>query len=560
MGAVHRVDGTSVDITLPRSASTVSSAFGERIPLGEIGEFVVVDVGGVGIFGRLLEVSTPPKELQGLSPDDSLNAVHASGHIQLLSTLNLDGSYMRGVVRHPRIGDQVYSASDEVLAAIVSGVSRSDDGPADLMIDMGTLSSGDDVEVSVSASKLFGRHLAVIGATGAGKSWTLAHIMEEVARHKGRLILIDATGEFHSLGDLARHLSLGVTPDKPNGALKVCLPHYEFSEADRNAFLRPSGGSQLPKLRSAIRSLRLAHILGAGQSIVDEAGYIPKANQSRRAIIELERLHASALENQRSEFSLAHLPQQIAKECVYEHDRGNSTKFGDYSNNDIGYCNSLIARVHDMLQTEVIADVVNPAVETPSVLSEIHNWSIDRNAPPILRISLKNLAFSHYIREIVVNTIGRFLLTSARGGSYLDGPVVVMIDEAHQFFGQIIGDEFTSATLDSFDSIAKEGRKYALTICMATQRPGDLPASVLSQAGMMIVHRLADQRDRERVEQASTELDKSATKLLPSLVPGEGLLVGADFPVPLPIRVTPPTRKPSSRGPDFGKWRTAEGA
>ena len=142
----------------------------------------------------------------------------------------------------------------------------------------------------------------------------------------------------------------------------------------------------------------------------------------------------------------------------------------------------------------------------------------------------------------------------ARGGAFLGNPLVVAVDEAHQFFGKTVGDEFAQTQLDAFDLIAKEGRKYGLTICLATQRPGDIPAGVLSQAGMLLVHRLADRRDRERVEEACSELDSTATRLLPSLIPGEALLVGADFPVPLPVRVTPPASPPASRGPQFSAW------
>lgn len=554
MGVVHKVDGTSIEITLPRAATTVSSAFGERIALGEIGEFVVVDIGGLGIFGRLLEIHTPQRDIHEITPDSKHEIVNASGNIQLLSTLTLAGKYTRGVARHPRVGDHVYSASNDVLEAIVSGVSHSDDGTADVMMDMGTLSSGEGVPVSISASKLFGRHLAILGATGSGKSWTLAHLMEEVSGKQGKLLLIDATGEFHSLGAIARHVSLGLTADAPDQTTRVCLPHYEFSEADRNAFMRPSGGSQLPKLRAAVRSLRLAHVLGADHQIVNEDGLIPKSGRLRGPIISAERQYASIVEDPHAYFSLENLPKQIAQECIFDTDQKKSEYFGTWAMNDIAYCNSLIARVHDMLQTEVIADVINANDKTLSVLNEIDDWLDDPVGEPIFRISLKNLAFSHFIREIVVNTVGRRLLGQARRGDYLQKPLIVAVDEAHQFFGKTIGDDFTTATLDAFDSIAKEGRKYGLTICMATQRPGDLPAGVLSQAGMMVVHRLADKRDRERVEQASSELDQSATKLLPSLVPGEALLVGADFPVPLPVHLSRPARRPSSRGPDYGMW------
>ena len=108
------------------------------------------------------------------------------------------------------------------------------------------------------------------------------------------------------------------------------------------------------------------------------------------------------------------------------------------------------------------------------------------------------------MREIVVNTIGRHLLTSARAHRFQPTPLVVALDEAHQFFGQSVADEFVAASFDSFELVAKEGRKYGLVVCMATQRPGDLPAAVLSQAGMLLVHRLTERRDRERVEHAAS--------------------------------------------------------
>lgn len=483
--------------------------------------------------------------------------IRASGHVQLLATIELDGSYVRGIARYPRIGDSVYSANSDILRAIVAGVSARDGTSEELMLNLGVLATGEDVKVGISASKLFGRHLAVLGATGGGKSWTLAHLMEEVAESKGRLLLIDATGEFHALGDIAQHVSIGDRVDAPAVSINVTLPHREFSEADRNAFFRPSGGSQLPKLRAAIRSLRLAQHLGLEHDIVNERGLIPKMQRARRPIVSAERDNAAIMEDPNAPFDLKLLPDQILQECIFDHDRTDETRFGGWASNDVSYCNSLVARVHDLLQTQVVTAVVAQPEEdsSASVLAVIRSWFLDESAPPILRVSLRNLAFSHHLREIVVNTIGRHLLALARQGSFAQFPLVVAIDEAHQFFGKTIGDESTSAALDAFDSIAKEGRKYGLTVCMATQRPGDLPSGVLSQAGMLIVHRLTDQRDRDRVEQASSEVDHSGARMLPSLVPGEALLVGADFPLPLPVRITIPERKPFSSGPNFVAWQ-----
>ena len=112
----------------------------------------------------------------------------------------------------------------------------------------------------------------------------------------------------------------------------------------------------------------------------------------------------------------------------------------------------------------------------------------------------------------------------------------------------------TPEALDAFDLIAKEGRKYGLTICIATQRPRDIPEGVLSQMGTLIVHRLINDRDREVVERASGEIDRSAAEFLPTLAPGQAVIIGVDFPIPLTVQMTAPSAPPDSRGPDFQRY------
>jgi len=86
---------------------------------------------------------------------------------------------------------------------------------------------------------------------------------------------------------------------------------------------------------------------------------------------------------------------------------------------------------------------------------------------------------------------------------------------------------------------------------LATQRPRDLPEGILSQMGTLIVHRLTNDRDREIVERACGEIDRSASYFLPSLEPGEAALIGVDFPIPLTIQMGMPPDPPESTGPDY---------
>lgn len=188
----------------------------------------------------------------------------------------------------------------------------------------------------------------------------------------------------------------------------------------------------------------------------------------------------------------------------------------------------------------------------PDIIDEFMKNSNHR----VLRISLKYLSFSHNAREIVANAIGRCLLSLGRDGCFRKKPVVVALDEAHQFLDKSLGDENTRYPLDSFELIAKEGRKFSLSICMSTQRPRDIPEGVLSQMGTLMVHRLVNDRDREVVERASGDIDRSAAAFLPTLTPGEAVIVGVDFAIPLTIKVWEPEHPPDSKGPDYQAYWT----
>lgn len=556
LGAIYQVEGSFADVTFAAAEKLPRAHFGEYLGRGEVGEFVIVDVGGSGAFGRLLRVSAT-SNLDALTQQDS--SVPVDGRIQLLSTIHLDGRSTRGVLKYPKIGDPVYAASAEAIMAVIGTAEES--APS---IRLGRLSVDESVNVAVPLSRLFGRHLAIVGATGSGKSWTLGHLAESVAEAGGKMLVIDATGEYHTLGSRAEHLALGSVDDEPPNTTLVGTPHYMMRESDRSAFLNPSSGTQLPKLREAIRTLRLVHAIhadptpdAAHSALVGDDATITKAGRRMADVGAAMRKYAVQVEHPHSPFDLKSLGAQIQRECVWPTDRNSRDRYGDPDYNQIGYVSTLVSRVNDLVHTSTIMRVIDPGADTANAIDEIEHW-IGQTDAHLLRVSLRNLTFANHLREIIVNVLGQALLTWARSGRFRDVPLVVAIDEAHQFFDVTVGDEFSATHLNAFDSIAKEGRKYGLTVCVVTQRPGDLPAGVLSQVGMSIVHRLADGRDRQRVEQAAAELDHSATRLLPGLVPGEAILMGVDFPVPVSVRIHRPVAPPASDGPRYQNWGSPE--
>lgn len=557
IGHIYHVEGSYADIAFSAANKLPRSHFGEYLGRGEVGEFVVIDVGGIATFGRLLRVGVPAGRAESLGRASD-NKVPVEGRIQLLSTLELSGRSTRGIAKYPKVGDPVFAANSEAILSVI-GTGPDSDASS---LSLGRLSVDESVQVDVPLSRLFGRHLAVVGATGSGKSWTLGHLAESVARLKGKMILIDATGEFRTLKDRARHLSFASSSGEPSGTTVVGIPHHMMRESDRNAFLNPSAGSQLPKLREAVRTLRLGYAISSDPSadpehaaITNNGAPIFKAGRSIDVYQSALYKYSHAVENVNSPFNFRALAYQVQNECIYPTGYRSQTVFGDTNQNELGYVSSLISRINDLLQINEVMDVIDPAGGVSNVVDEIEQWLRDPSSH-VLRISLRNLTFTNHLREIVVNILGQTLLGWARQDRFGSAPVVVAVDEAHQFFNVTVGDELANTHLDAFDAIAREGRKYGLTVCLATQRPSDLPAGVLSQVGMTIVHRLSDGRDRQRVEQAAAELDQSATKLLPGLVPGEAILMGVDFPVPVSVRVQQPASPPASDGPSYAHWRS----
>lgn len=561
IGSVCEAGPSYVKANLPKAArESAALRLGEPMPGGQVGEFVFIECGAFAVLGRITGVKLPERDRLAVEAELGKDReAHPVGSIQLLATLNLaDGKVICGIAEHPRLGSFVYSAPPSLIAHVAERFGSK--AHAGVKLNIGSLPAANGLPIEVTPERVFGRHCAVLGTTGGGKSYTLARLMTECARHNSRVILLDATGEYHTLGELAEHYYLGSPADKPENATEVVLPYEELSELDLYALFQPSGKTQAPKLRDAIRSLKLVR----AEPSLAESGLLLKAEKPKAPIIAGMKKHAAAVNDPRAKFEIAKLPEQIQCECVFPNGKikqppkwtDDPSKYGEESG-EMTYCVTLVSRINAMLQSDALAPILRPTGKT-SLFSVLDSF-LTRNAKPILRVSLEFVQFDYYARELIANAIGRDLINRARKGNFADAPLLVFLDEAHQFLNRSLGDEDTAHRLDAFDVIAKEGRKYGLTICMATQRPRDIPDGVLSQMGTLIVHRLINDKDRDVVERAAGEIDRAAAAFLPTLAPGEAAIVGVDFPIPLTVQITMPEkdRRPQSEGPNFQKaWST----
>ena len=550
IGTVTEIGPSTALAQLPEANRGPGSGNSRGTVGGKVGEFVVIELDDAAVFGRVVAARLA-EEHAGHSANGSSPSHRSLATIQMLSTISLqDGRIEAGLPRYPWIGCRVYATRPHLIAWIAETTVQGSREEPPLLMRLGTMPGAGAMTVRTAPERLFGRHCAVIGATGGGKSWTLARLMEEAAGFPGaKVILLDATGEFHTLGGLARHVQIGSGEPLPEGCRECVFPYTKLTERDLFALFRPNGPVQGPKLRSAIKSLKLAKLepnLATGSLLI-------RFQRLKAPLDQAFRKHSHALEGVLADFDVNLLVKQIQEECVQSSGGSANSpdynRWGLYNEADKSECTALLGRVEDVCSSAELACLFQPAGK-PSLIDEIDQF-LDDPQQRILRISLKYLSFSYDAREIVADALGRHLLELARENKFRDRPAVLFLDEAHQFLNKAVGSEEARFPLEAFDLLAKEGRKYSLSVCIATQRPSDIPEGVLSQIGTLLVHRLTNERDRQVVERASDEIDRSASEFLPTLAPGQAVLIGVAFPIPLTLQISAPNSAPDSTGPRF---------
>lgn len=558
LGYINQVLPQFVKVHFPSSVLLNGfTHFGKEFNGGLVGSFVVIEGDKCGFLGRITELSLPESERLSLNEKAfQTSDFHPTGKIEILLSFDLYNPFdvKKGLTAYPNIGAKVFVSSGELVQEYMSrfGV-RS--GELANTISIGSLVSSPETKVKINLQSIFGRHCAVVGTTGGGKSYTVSKLIESLTATGNKAILIDATGEYSNYANQAYCTSKILGDD--------CFFHYRnLSVSDLFVLLKPSGQVQQPILLEAIQTLKIVEIATKNNKLpvaVKDGVYI-KIKKEKKPYVDLYNEYANEIEKEYAEFNILNLAQQLRRECVYDSDKFGEdlTHWGDIDKRKWDNSTSLFLRTETLIQSTHFKSIFgfdktgNEETELVKILDTFFNCPDKK----ILRIGFDNVGFDFQAREILANAIGKYMLNKARKGDFnpsnnnKNKPVVLLIDEAHQFLNKKVKDEyFESVNLDAFDSIAKECRKHGLFLCIATQMPRDIPSGTLSQMGTFIVHRLINYNDKEAVSNACSTANKSTLDFLPILGEGEAILTGVDFPMPIIMKFDEPIIKPDSSTP-----------
>jgi hypothetical protein len=579
IGYVNQVYPDYVRVHFPSSVLLNKFIFsGEEFNAGLVGNYVTIEGENTGFLGKILELSLPEKERLELNEKAFRNReFHPTGKVEILLCFDYfkPDKPSKGISAYPNIGSKVFVCNSAFIQSYLKAFGVKDDcvdNPP--TFDFATLTSNSNTSIEVSQQALFGRHCAIVGTTGGGKSWTVSKCLEEVVKNNGKAIIVDATGEYKTFDSKEKVFEPAILSEE-------AFFHYtNLSVEDVFILLRPSGQVQAPILLEAIKSLKVVDILknnidndfitqltngfkiklsnvqDGEIEISDNA--IKKEYKPKKPFNRVYTTFIENIENSEANFDIRSLPQQIQNECIFENDRGATidiTKWGGRQDNHLNNCISLILRVRNLIHNSNFKKIFGfeKAKSDPGDLIDTINnfWESDKN---LLRISFEKVGYDFQSREILANAIGKYLLLKARDGSFKERPLILFIDEAHQYLKKHVKDEYFEFTqLSSFDQIAKECRKYGLFLCLATQMPRDIPTGTLSQMGTFIVHRIINPFDKEAVQHSCSTANKNTLDFLPILGEGEAILMGVDFPMPVMLKIKKPETEPDSKTPQFKK-------
>ena len=137
------------------------------------------------------------------------------------------------------------------------------------------------------------------------------------------------------------------------------------------------------------------------------------------------------------------MSNQIIKECVYDVDFNNSNKWGAQNSNHLNNCISLILRINSLVNNPQFNNIFGFNKEkgdANELITQLNKFVAGKKN--LLRISFEKVSFDFQAREILANAIGKYLLEEARNEKFKISPIVLFIDEAHQYLNKEVKDEY----------------------------------------------------------------------------------------------------------------------
>lgn len=534
---------------------------------------VIVDVENVDQLKRLqvnhlavLQSSRPGQHLIGLitqvTRKRGLEDIGSDGISEQTSELNLckialigtmldrDGQreniFRRTLESVPEIDANCFSLDGENLTRFMRTLSSvSADGNA---LTLGKYTLDEHAVAYLNGNKFFQRHAFIGGSTGSGKSWTTAKIIEQMAGlSTANAIVFDLHGEYSPLvGQGIQHFKVAGPADveakRAIGDGVLYLPYWLLSYEALVAMFVDRSDQNAPNqamiMAREINQAKRKYLEENGQTEI-----LKHFTVDSPVPFDLD-----VLMNRLNEINVEMIPGA----------RAGSEKQGDF----FGKLARMISRLENKISDRRLGFMFNCGSDVLDF-----TW-LDKFTTAVLgssgengKAGIKIINFSEVpsdILPLIVSLVARVTFSVQQWTpSELRHPIALLCDEAHLYMPQRnMAESADDISLDIFERIAKEGRKYGVSLVVISQRPSEVNKTMLSQCSNFVSMRLTNAEDQGVIKKLLPDSLGGFSDILPTLDTGEALVVGDASLLPSRIRIDEPKNKPNSGTVNFwDEWQ-----
>jgi hypothetical protein len=488
LGIVVEVANASVVVLLDREITDMTKKLGDRIYyIGQIGSYILIPIGAVYIIGMVSAIKKEEVRENGVTFYRCLMTVTLVGTIR-------KGKYETGVSILPTVDMIVYLLEDKDIKAVFAAFQQYN-------FSIGQLSQFENERAYLDPNRFFGKHLAVLGSSGSGKSYTVASILQKVARFQDtHIILLDLHNEYRqAFPDTGQYCEIA----------SLELPFWLMNAEEMlEMFVEPTDEN--------------ASVLSEVITIDSPVAYDLKEIRAKIHFLDTEKVPSAG----------------GMKEGPY---------FGKFSR--------LLVRLDNKMNDPRYAFMFQPniCVETESVVPLFMTLFGLASKSRITIWDISGVPFD------IVKTIAALIARITFDFNFWnpkrnDMPLLLVFEEAHNYLSTSA--EGSKAARQTVERIAKEGRKYGVSCMIVSQRPSEISETILSQCNNFIILRLLNPTDQSYIRRLVPDTFSGLDDVISLLRQGESIIIGDSIPIPQRVQIDYPQPTPHSTDVKFfDKWK-----
>ncbi len=454
---------------------------------------------------------------------------------------------------------------------------------SDYSFGFGKLIQNQSINLHINGDRFFSKHIAVVGSTGSGKSCTVAKIIQDVVginnkknvnkeqQKNSHIILFDIHSEYQSAFsiDSEEKFNLNVLDID-----KLKLPYWLMNSEELESLFIESNEqnshNQVSQFKKAVILNKEKHNPTLKKITYDTPIYF-SIKEVYNYIYNMNNEVINKIENEEQKPKLSDGSlidnTDVYFDKIYDFTTANTAKATKASNGAFnGEFNRFLSRLDTKINDKRLSFLLQPIKSDKSIY---HTNDFDEilkqflgylNKSNISIIDLSGIPFE--VLSITVSLVSRLVFDFAFHYSKLkhenqetnDIPFLIVCEEAHNYIPKSGGAEY-KASKKSIERIAKEGRKYGLSLMVVSQRPSEVSDTIFSQCNNFVALRLTNINDQNYIKSLLPNNANSITDILPTLSAGECLIVGDATPMPAIVKMEMPNPAPKSESIKFhNQW------